>query len=248
MAVLLQEKEQSRSPSAIFALCSMPRASRKTDSAPVSSSTAQDFIRSVSGKVISKELERIDALFHAYSDSSSGLIGPEGIESLCSDVGVDHTDVRILMLAWKMRAEKQGYFSLDEWRTGFKALRSDTISKLKRAMSELEKEVMTSKNFPDFYSYAFRYCLTDERQKAVDIECACELLSLILGSLYHPQISRLVEYLKLQTDYKGINMDQWMGFIRFCKEINFPSLDNYNSALAWPLILDNFVEWMQEQR
>lgn len=25
---------------------------------------------------------------------------PEGIETLCSDVGVDHTDLRILMLAW----------------------------------------------------------------------------------------------------------------------------------------------------
>ena len=28
------------------------------------------------------------------------LNSPEGIEALCSDVGVDHTDVRILMLAW----------------------------------------------------------------------------------------------------------------------------------------------------
>ena len=25
---------------------------------------------------------------------------PEGIEALCSDMEVDHTDVRILMLAW----------------------------------------------------------------------------------------------------------------------------------------------------
>jgi hypothetical protein len=28
------------------------------------------------------------------------LNSPEGVEKLCSDVGVDHTDVRILMLAW----------------------------------------------------------------------------------------------------------------------------------------------------
>jgi DCN1-like protein 4/5 len=28
------------------------------------------------------------------------LNSPEGIETLCSDMEVDHTDVRILMLAW----------------------------------------------------------------------------------------------------------------------------------------------------
>ncbi|KAL9993988.1 putative defective-in-cullin neddylation protein [Helianthus debilis subsp. tardiflorus] len=40
------------------------------------------------------------------------MIDPEGIEYLCSDLEVEHTDVRILMLAWKMQAEKQGYFTL----------------------------------------------------------------------------------------------------------------------------------------
>lgn len=28
------------------------------------------------------------------------LDSPEGIETLCSDMEVDHTDARILMLAW----------------------------------------------------------------------------------------------------------------------------------------------------
>ena len=31
-------------------------------------------------------------------------------------------------------------------------------------------------------------------------------------------------------------------------QVKFPSLDNYDPALAWPLILDNFVEWIQHQR
>ncbi|KAK9740514.1 hypothetical protein RND81_03G041700 [Saponaria officinalis] len=63
---------------------------------------------------------------------------PEGIEALCSDVEVDHTNVSILMLAWKIQAERQGYFTLEEWRKGLKALRADTISKLNKALPELE--------------------------------------------------------------------------------------------------------------
>ncbi|KAG8643751.1 DCN1-like protein 4 isoform X2 [Manihot esculenta] len=193
-------------------------------------------------------MERIDNLFYSYANISSGLIDPEGIENLCLDMEVDHTDVRILMLAWKMKAEKQGYFTLEEWRRGLKALRADTVNKLKKALPELEKEVKRPLNFMDFYLYSFRYCLTEEKQKSIDIESICQLLDLVLGPHFRAQVDYFIEYLKIQNDYKVINMDQWMGFYHFCTEISFSDLSNYDPELAWPLILDNFVEWMQEKR
>ncbi|XP_042509427.1 DCN1-like protein 4 isoform X2 [Macadamia integrifolia] len=194
---------------------------RKTgsqNSASAMNSLPVDLFRSASSKAIIKELERIEQLFSSYMNKSSGMIDPEGIEALCSDLEVDHTDVRTLMLAWKMRAEKQGYFTLDEWRRGLKALRADTINKLKKALPELEKEVRRSPNFVDFYSYAFQYCLTEEKQKSIEIDSICELLYLVLGSQFLAQVVLLNEYLKIQNDYKVINMDQWMGFLRFCNE------------------------------
>ncbi|KAK8678856.1 hypothetical protein V6N13_144335 [Hibiscus sabdariffa] len=207
-----------------------------------------DLFRTASSKASSKEMERIDNLFYSYANRSSGMIDPEGIETLCSDMEVDHTDVRILILAWKMKAEKQGYFTLEEWRRGLKALRADTVSKLKKALPELEKEVRRPSNFEDFYSYSFCYCLTEEKQKSIDIESICQLLDLVLGSQFRAQVDYFIEYLKIQSDYKVINLDQWMGFFRFCNEISFPDLSNYNPDLAWPLILDNFVEWMQPKQ
>ncbi|XP_062008026.1 uncharacterized protein LOC133725025 isoform X2 [Rosa rugosa] len=199
-------------------------------------------------KAASKELERIDNVFYTYANTTSGLIDPEGIERLCSDMEVDPTDVRVLMLAWKMKAEKQGFFTLEEWRVALKALRADSLSKLKKALPELEKEVRRPSNFVDFYSYAFRYCLTEEKQKSIDIESICQLLHIVLGSQYQAQVDSFVEYLKTQNDYKVINMDQWMGFYRFCDEISYPDLSNYDPELAWPLILDNFVEWVRERQ
>ncbi|KAL7162167.1 hypothetical protein ACSBR2_042610 [Camellia fascicularis] len=220
----------------------------QNNSAASNNSSAVDLFRSASGKAATKELERIDNLFYAYANNSSVMIEPEGIEALCSDLEVDHTDVRILMLAWKMQAEKQGYFTLDEWRRALKALRADTVTKLKKALPELEKEVKRPSNFVDFYSYAFRYCLTEEKQKSIDIESICQLLDLVLGSQFRAQVDYFVEYLRTQIDYKVINMDQWMGFYRFCNEISFPDHSNYDAELAWPLILDNFVEWMRAKQ
>ncbi|XP_031129592.1 DCN1-like protein 4 [Ipomoea triloba] len=208
-------------------------------------SSAVDLFRSASGKAASKELERIDQVFYTYANNLSGVIDPEGIESLCSDLEVDHTDVRILMLAWKMQAEKQGYFTLEEWRKALKALRADTIQKIKKALPELEKEVRRPSNFVDFYAYSFRYCLTEEKQKSIDIESICVLLDLVLGPYFCPQVGAFVQYLQTQSEYKVINMDQWMGFYRFCNEISFPDFSNYDPELAWPLVLDNFVDWVR---
>ncbi|KFK43823.1 hypothetical protein AALP_AA1G178500 [Arabis alpina] len=214
---------------------------------PIPTSTT-DLFRSASSKSSTKEMDRIDHLFNQYANPSSNLIDPEGIEELCSNLEVSHTDIRILMLAWKMKAEKQGYFTQEEWKRGLKALRADTINKLKKALPELEKEVRRQSNFADFYAYAFRYCLTEEKQKSIDIETICQLLDIVMGSTFRAQVDYFVDYLKIQNDYKVINMDQWMGFYRFCNEISFPDMADYNPELAWPLVLDNFVEWIREKQ
>ncbi|XP_062158299.1 uncharacterized protein LOC133865829 [Alnus glutinosa] len=231
----------------------MPRKSKRKASAPAVKSSERavklsdvDSVRP--GKALSKKVEQIDCLYDLYANQSLGLIDPAGIEALCSDVGVDHTDVRILMLAWKMKAEKQGYFSKDEWRTGLKALNADSLNKLKKALPVLEREVMKPPNFEDFYAYAFRYCLTEEKQRFVDVETFCELLNLVLGSQFCAQVDLITEYLKLQIDYQMLSMDQWVNFYRFCRDISFPDLQNYDPCESWAVIVDNFVEWLKEKK
>ncbi|KAK9060684.1 hypothetical protein SSX86_021390 [Deinandra increscens subsp. villosa] len=217
----------------------MPRVSKRKSDAVKSSEPAP--------KKVTKEVERIDSFFASYANTSIGMIDPEGVEKLCSDLCVEHTDVRVLMLAWKMDAKKQGYFTQDEWRMGLKSLHADTIKKLKKQLSELQKEVAKKENFEDFYRFSFRYCLTEDKQKNLDIETACVLLSLVLGPDFNLQVDSFIEFLKIQKEYKVINMDQWTNFYRFCQEIEFPDLKNYDDCLAWPIILDNFVDWLREK-
>ncbi|MFS7991349.1 putative defective-in-cullin neddylation protein [Helianthus anomalus] len=218
----------------------MPRVSKRK-SEPVRSSEP-------AAKKTTKEVERIDSFFATYANTSIDMIDPEGVEKLCADLNIEYTDIKVLVLAWKLNAKKQGYFTQDEWRTGLKSLHVDTLKKLQKQLPELVKEAFKKEKFEDFYHFSFRYCLTEDKQKNLDIETTCELLKLLLHSLYDQQVDSFIEFLKIQKEYKVINMDQWTNFYRFCQEIDFPDFKNYDDGLAWPIILDNFVVWLREEK
>ncbi|XP_024365474.1 uncharacterized protein [Physcomitrium patens] len=195
-------------------------------------------------KATAKEQEKIDGFFNQYADKAEDhCIGPEGIEALCEDLGVPPTDVRILLLAWKLQAARQGYFSLEEWRKGLKSMRVDSLDKLRKALPSLQQEMVSPYNFKDFYTFSFKYCLTEPRQKTLDLETACQMLSLVLGS--RPHVASFLRFLQEQSEYKAMNLDQWSAFLRFCDEIK-PDLRNYDESQAWPLLLDNYVEWAKK--
>ncbi|KAI8006122.1 hypothetical protein LOK49_LG07G01196 [Camellia lanceoleosa] len=80
------------------------------------------------------------------------------------------------------------------------------------------QKVRMPQNFADFYSFAFQYCLTEDEQKWIDVKCICELLDIVMGSQFPSQVALFTKYLKIQNDYKVINMDQWTSFLRFCSQ------------------------------
>lgn len=51
-----------------------------------------------------------------------GFSGPEGIERLCKDIGVEPENITMLVIAWKMNARRMGFFTLQEWLKGFSEL------------------------------------------------------------------------------------------------------------------------------
>ena len=73
--------------------------------------------------------------FEEYYDPADNQIGPEGIEKLCSALGVDPSDVLVLVLAWIMEAKQMGYITRDEWNKGAAALGASTS--LESLMDEL---------------------------------------------------------------------------------------------------------------
>uniref|UniRef100_A0A8C7E3U8 DCN1-like protein n=1 Tax=Naja naja TaxID=35670 RepID=A0A8C7E3U8_NAJNA len=59
--------------------------------------------------------------FYEYAGTDD-VVGPEGMEKFCEDIGVEPENVAMLVLAWKLDAQNMGYFTLQEWLKGMTSL------------------------------------------------------------------------------------------------------------------------------
>lgn len=79
----------------------------------------------------------------------------------------------------------------------------------------------------------------------MDIETAKAMLQLLLSKTWplYPEFAQFLE----QSKYRVINKDQWCNILEFSRTIN-NDLSNYDFDGAWPVLLDEFVEWLKQVR
>lgn len=81
--------------------------------------------------------------------------------------------------------------------------------------------------------------------KSIEKDAAVTIVSMVIGK-HFPLVKTICKYLtEVRDDVKGITKDQWINIYDFCKTIK-PDLSNYDDLSAWPLLLDEFVEWSKK--
>ena len=68
--------------------------------------------------------------------------------------------LQVLLLAWKMGAQRMGYFSRSEFESGARALKAYDAKAMRRAALALEDEVASPSALLAFATFAFKFCLT----------------------------------------------------------------------------------------
>jgi len=193
--------------------------------------------------------KKVEELFDKYKDKDADeegqpQIGPEGIEQLCKDIGVDPEDVLVLVLAWHLNAQRMGFFSKTEFINGLQKLGADNISKLKGQLPNFKRDLDDQAKFKEIYRFAFGFA-KERESKIIDLATADALLALVLGNRY-PHTEPLRAFLKEQTTYKSVNLDQWMNILEFSRSIK-ADLSNYDENSAWPVLLDEYCEWARKR-
>lgn len=184
------------------------------------------------------------AWFHEYTGPDEDVLGPEGMEKFCEDIGVEPENIVMLSLAYKLDAKSMGFFTMAEWLKGMTELQADSISKVQHKLDYLRSLLDDPVQFKNIYRYAFDFA-RDKEQRSMDIDTAKAMLALLLGKKWS-LFGSFHQYLD-QSKYKVINKDQWCNILEFSRSIA-PDLSNYDEDGAWPVLLDEFVDWHKEQR
>lgn len=192
---------------------------------------------------------KLNALFDIYKDENEESILAEGIEQLCKDLQIPPEDFKILVLAWKLNAEQMCRFTREEFVTGLKSIRADSVKSIQNRLPEIVQEVNRSAElFKDLYRFTFKFGLdTAAGQRILPTDMAVVLWQLVFSRQEPPILKRWLEFLEThQNVVRGIPRDTWNMFLNFSETIG-EELSSYDDTEAWPSLFDDFVEYENDK-
>ena len=194
--------------------------------------------------------DRVAALFDAYKecDEPDAEMDDEGIERFFGDAGIDTQDIAVLVLSWYMKAETMCVYKKEEFCHGMRLLGCDSAQQLGERAESLRMQLLDPDTFKDFYGYIYAYAC-DVGQRTLSKETALALWGLVLKGR-EAEVPLAAPWIKFLTDVdksNAVSKDVWTQAWTFFTTID-EDLGNFDEDGAWPVMLDDFAEWMQEQK
>lgn len=168
----------------------------------------------------------------------------EGIAKLCEDeLGMDaESDVRALVLCWRIGAKaRPGEISREEWKTGIEAL---GIGDLKSIVPSLDPGFMDNKVFREFYRFCFQFN-REGTHRTLEKDLVIALLPMVIQNR-SAFLTQFMTFLP-QSGTTHVSADQWNSFLEFSLTVEL-DFTGYDEDAAWPVLIDEFVEWSRKEK
>ncbi|CAN0356866.1 unnamed protein product [Lampetra planeri] len=209
---------------------------------------------------------RVEELFRRYRDERDDAVLEEGVHRLCHDLGSEPADFTALALAWKFNACTDCQFTRDEFFSGCRSMRADSLRSLRSRLPDLFSDLRHEDSFRDFYRYAFHLGLAaadaaaddaaaaastaaassadpGRRRRCVPLGAAAELWRRVYAREGPPLLGLWLLFLgENPGGVRGVSRDTWLMFPSFAHAAG-PDLAGYAEDEAWPSLFDAFAEW-----
>jgi len=184
-------------------------------------------------------------VFDQYKEANVDEIQIEGLERLCKDLEVEPTDPIMLMLAWKMQAKTMCVFTREEWNRGLSDLGCESIDDMKASFSDMRAQLDDDDDaFRDYYGFCFGFAKEPGYGvRTLPTEVAMQMWTLVLGERF-PRLARWTTFLE-KEGVRAVTKDVWDMLLTFANDVE-PDLSNYDDDGAWPVLIDDFVEYVRE--
>ncbi|KAM6582839.1 hypothetical protein CsatB_009841 [Cannabis sativa] len=160
------------------------------------------------------------------ADPYADMILADGITLLCNDLQVDPQD--IVMNNCLSNVDFPGI---------------DTLEKFCERIPFMRSELKDEQKFREIYNFAFAWA-KEKGQKSLALDTAIGMWQLLFAEKHWPLVEHWCQFLQARHN-KAISRDTWSQLLEFARTVE-PSLSNYDAEGAWPYLIDEFVEYLQE--
>ncbi|KAK3221023.1 hypothetical protein Dsin_014993 [Dipteronia sinensis] len=194
-------------------------------------------------QVKTADTKHLEELYNKYKDPYLDMILVDGITLLCNDIQVDPQDIVMLVLSWHMKAATMCEFSKQEFIGGLQSLGIDSLDKFRERISFMRSELKDEQKFREIYNFAFGWA-KEKGQKSLALDTAIGMWQLLFAEKQWPLVDHWCQFLQARHN-KAISRDTWSQLLEFARTVD-PVLSNYDAEGAWPYLIDEFVDYLNE--
>uniref|UniRef100_A0A0A0K3L5 Defective in cullin neddylation protein n=1 Tax=Cucumis sativus TaxID=3659 RepID=A0A0A0K3L5_CUCSA len=177
----------------------------------------------------------LEELYNRYKDSYVDMILADGISLLCDDLQVDPQDIVMLVVSWHMKANTMCEFSKQEF--------IDSLERFRERIPYMRSELKDDQKFREIYNFAFGWA-KEKGQKSLALDTAIGMWQLLFAEKQWLLVDHWCQFLQARHN-KAISRDTWSQLLEFARTVE-PTLSNYDAEGAWPYLIDEFVEYLNE--